>query len=108
MMLALAANISFNFGYGRLANSKCSIPVLPGEIVQFRKDVVHPTGLAGFEFPNQVRERLILSHPGKDMHMNFDSADGNCIASLRPHDTSNVFVKSGFVFARNYWNTILR
>src|SRR6266851_10004849 len=105
MMLALVANISFDSGYERLANSKCSIPVLPGEIVQFRKDVVHPTGCASLEFPDQVRERLILSHPGKDMHMIFDSAYRNCIASLRPHDTSNVFVKSGFVFARNYWNS---
>src|SRR5882762_4420023 len=108
MMLPLTANISCYLADEGLANSKCCISVLPGEIVQFRKDVVHPTGRASLEFPNQVRKRLILSHPGKDMHMIFDSADGNCYASLRPHDTSNVFMKSGFVFARNYWNTILR
>src|SRR5882724_7652430 len=108
MMLALTANISCYLADERVANSKCCISVLPGEIVQFRKDVMHPTGRTGLEFPNQVRERLILSHPGKDMHMIFDSADDNCIASLRPPDPSNVFVKSRFVFARNDRNTILR
>src|SRR5688572_23610776 len=91
MMLALIFDVNGHVGDARLADRKCAVAVLPGELAQIGERVVDPGGRSAFDELRGFRRRERRRRTEEHVNMVIDAAGFEGLHLVLAGDSSQVF-----------------